>query len=198
MEIKLPMKKWGSKMVVDWKKINVGDEFIIDNSLTIVIDDNWQEQRKTYKTRRLKVHLKCFDKIIEIGTESLKKLSFIKKLVKMSKIKKEETTYYLPMIYKDGAEKNFLGNFTTATWWEIHNRFADCRSKKDVAKVYGTYMKYLHPDKVNDERYGCKIAMEKLKALRDYERDNVEKRNEKRENKKSKLRNFVKNLFEEE
>ena len=196
MRIQLPMKKWGSKEVVDWKKINKGDEFIIDTSLTIVIDENWQEQRKTYKARRLNVHLKGFDKIIEIGTESLKKLSFVKKLIKMSKPKKE--IVYLPMIYSDGVEKNLFGDFFSYTWVKIATEFEHCKNKKQITKVYGKYMKYLHPDKVIDNRYGCKLAIKLLNELKESYREDVEERTQELENEVNDIMNFMRNLFDEE
>ena len=198
MKIQLPMKKWGSKMVVDWKKINAGDEFIIDTSLTVVIDNNWQEQRKTYKARRLNVHLKGFDKIIEIGTESLKKLSFVKKLIKISKLKKEKTTVYLPMIYSDGVEKNLFGDFFDYVWFNIMAEFEHCKNKKQITKVYGKYMKYLHPDKVNDNRYGCKKAIENLNNLKELYKEDVEERTQELENEVNDIMGFMRNLFKEE
>lgn len=175
----LPMRMRGNKEVVDWKKINAGDEFTIGET-TVVVDENWREMKlskrmKVYYVRRLIVHIKGRFTKLEVGSSSFKKGSFVKRLMKLtSNETKSETTSYLPMIYVDGVQKDFLGNFMDCTWQEISNRFSKCRTKKDVSKVYGTYMKYLHPDKVNDNREGCKVAIEILTTLRDYERVSVE------------------------
>ena len=200
MKIQLPMKKWGSKEVVDWGKVNKGDEFLVDTNLTIVIDNNYQEVKtsktgKTYKTRRLNVHLKGYDTVIEVGTDSLKNLSFMKKLIKMSKFAKKQETSYLPMIYQDGVEKNLFGDFFGYVWFNIMAEFEHCKNKKQISRVYGKYMRYLHPDKVIDDRYGCKKAIEHLSDLKGLYKEDVEERTQELENDVNDIMSFMRNLF---
>ena len=86
----LVMKKWGSKMVIDWAKVvefNVDghDVKVVSNETVIKVSRNGKER----KERRLQVTIDGIHSI-EVGTESVKKGSFINRLLKETMV--EEPT----------------------------------------------------------------------------------------------------------
>lgn len=86
----LQMKKWGSKEVVDWKALqcfNVDgyDVKVVSNEMATKVSKNGNER----KERRLQVTIDGTHSI-EVGTEAIKKGSFIKRLLKVTVI--EEPT----------------------------------------------------------------------------------------------------------
>ena len=78
----LVMKKWGSKMVVDWAKVvefNVDghDVKVVSNETIVKVSKSGKER----KERRLTVTIDGIHSI-EVGTESIKKGSFINRLLR--------------------------------------------------------------------------------------------------------------------
>ena len=90
----LVMKKWGSKMVVDWAKVvefNVDghDVKVISNETIVKVSKSGKER----KERRLTVTIDGIHSI-EVGTESIKKGSFINRLLRETMVEQptEELT----------------------------------------------------------------------------------------------------------
>ena len=88
MMVELPMKQWGSKRVVNWSGVNGSYQF--GESIVEVITNKMVEKiakvsGNKRKERRLEVRLNGFEDVYECGTESFKKGSFLKNLVKKSK-----------------------------------------------------------------------------------------------------------------
>ena len=90
------------------------------------------------KERRLEVRLSGFEDVYECGTESFKKGSFLKNLIKKSIHKIIETmvkpTNYLPMIYNP-IRKNFIGETDDESINYIVKTFTECDTRKEVIKI---------------------------------------------------------------
>ena len=87
----LVMKKWGSKMVIDWAKVV---EFNVDGHDVKVISNEMvskmSKNNKSRKERRLTVTIDGIHSI-EVGTESIKKGSFINRLLKETMVIEQPT-----------------------------------------------------------------------------------------------------------
>ena len=89
--LSLPTKQFKTgRVVTDWGVIGKGSKFRISSTEEIEIVSNKQVEKisKTgnkRKERRLEIKLVGFKEMIEVGTESFKKLSFMKRLLKMAK-----------------------------------------------------------------------------------------------------------------
>lgn len=87
----LVMKKWGSKIVVDWAKVI---EFNVDGHDVKVISNEMvskmSKNNKSRKERRLTVTIDGIHSI-EVGTESIKKGSFINRLLRETMVIEEPT-----------------------------------------------------------------------------------------------------------
>lgn len=151
MEITLPKRKYSTgREVVNW--VEVKGEYTLDNETTILIISNKLVEKISKKTgnkrkeRRLEVSLKGFEEFVEVGTESLKKLSFIKRLIKLSKtmIKKTAETY--PLIVWKPIEKDFLGRTLKECEERMDYEMSICESSGDVRKWFAKYIKFYHPD----------------------------------------------------
>ena len=94
--MELPMKKWGKKMVVDWKALSVGSSMLTDNGETIEIVSNKQVEKiakvsgNKRKERRLEVKIVGYNEVMEVGTESFKKQSWIKRYMKHATVVEPE------------------------------------------------------------------------------------------------------------
>lgn len=152
MMIDLPMKQWGSKIVVNWNLVNGSYSFgesvveVISNKMVEKIAKASGNKRKE---RRLTVRLNGFNDEYECGTESFKKGSFLKNLIKKSIHKVIETMVkphnYLPMIWKP-IEKDFIGRTLPQSEEYMLDELEMCDNIKDVRKWYKKYAKYYHPD----------------------------------------------------
>lgn len=161
MEITLPKRKYSTgREVVNW--VEVKGEYTLDNETTILIISNKMIEKISKKTgnkrkeRRLEVTLKGFRESVEIGTESLKKLSFIKRLRKIAKTTIEKAienikTYEL-VIWKP-IEKDFLGETLSESRQFMLNELEYCETPKDVNKWFKKYVKYFHPDFLGRELF---------------------------------------------
>lgn len=120
----LPTKQFKTgRTVIDWKNVLVGNIIDIHNSklnqwFAIEIKDNKQvvkiskKTSKERKERRLWVNLHGYDAVSEIGTEAMKKGSFIGKLAKLS-------NYTVPECKKDIKSNS---DIDALNW--IKNRFS--------------------------------------------------------------------------
>lgn len=168
MMIDLPMKQWGSKMVVNWAMVNGSYSFgesIVEIIANKMVEKIAKVSGNKRKERRLTVRLNGFEDEYECGTESFKKGSFLKNLIKKSVHKAIETMVQphncLPVLWQP-VVKNFLGE----TPEELDNYMLDelelCESKKDVHKWYKKYIKYYHPDFLGRELFPYEKIMFKV------------------------------------
>lgn len=88
----LPMKTYKTgRMVVDWKAINKGDKFKVDDAYEIEIVSNQMLEKiakvsgNKRKERRLEVKIVGYEAVRDVGTESFKNLRFMKALLKLIK-----------------------------------------------------------------------------------------------------------------
>ena len=157
MEITLPKRKYSTgREVVNW--VEVKGEYTLDNETTILIISNKLVEKTSKKTgnkrkeRRLEVALKGFEEFIEIGTESLKKLSFIKRLRKLSKTIVKTVKTYALTIWKP-IEKDFLGRTIEECEDNIFEEMSCCETTKEVHKWFKKYAKFYHPDSLGRELF---------------------------------------------
>ena len=118
--LNLPIKTYSTgRQVVDWQGVMVGFKLAIDTHIVNVLENKMVEKiakasGNKRKERRLTVQLEGFKETYECGTESFKKGSFLKNLIKKSitKIVKEMTkpSNYLPMKLEDIPMVNFIGD----------------------------------------------------------------------------------------
>lgn len=152
MMVELPMKQWGSKMVVNWSMVNGSYNFgesiveVIANKMVEKIAKTTGNKRKE---RRLEVRLNGFEDVYECGTESFKKGSFLKNLIKKSIHKVIETMTqphnYLPVLWQP-VVKNFLGETQEELDDIMWDELSECESLREVRSWYKKYAKYYHPD----------------------------------------------------
>lgn len=143
----LPMRKWGSKMVVDWKMVNgsyVFGDHIVEVITNKMVERTAKVSGNKRKERRLEVRLNGFEDVYECGTESFKKGSFLKNLVKKSTHK--AIKYLLPAKLEDISLVNFWGHFDQEYFDMIDNEFGEAFTLKEIKAVYKKYAKRLHPD----------------------------------------------------
>lgn len=152
----LPMKIYSTgRKVVDWQGVIVGFKLTIDTYIIHVLENKMVEKTaktsgKKRKERRLTLQLNGFEETYECGTESFKKGSFLKNLIKKSITKIVKTTVkpssYLPMKLEDVPLVNFIGDLTQQGLDMFYEEFKKAITFKEIKDVYRKYAKRLHPD----------------------------------------------------
>lgn len=159
MIVELPMKKWGSKMVVNWSIVNGSYHFgesVVEVITNKMVEKIAKASGNKRKERRLEVRLNGFEDVYECGAESFKKGSFLKNLIKKSIHKAIETMVqphnYLPVLWQP-VIKNFLGE-TIEECNEIRlNEIDLLETVQDVRQWYKKYIKFYHPDFLGRELF---------------------------------------------
>lgn len=154
--LELPTKTQSTgRVVVDWQSVVVGFKLTIDTYIINVLNNEMVEKiaktsGKKRKERRLTVQLNGFQETYECGTESIKKGSFLKNLIKKSITKIIETigkpSNYLPIATDKVRLVNFLGYLEQPQWSMINREFGEAFTLKEIKNVYKKYAKHLHPD----------------------------------------------------
>ena len=152
----LPMKIYSTgRKVVDWQGVIVGFKLTIDTYIIHVLENKMVEKTaktsgKKRKERRLTLQLNGFEETYECGTESFKKGSFLKNLIKKSITKNVKTivkpSSYLPMKLEDVPLVNFIGDLTQQGLDMFYEEFKKAITFKEIKDVYRKYAKRLHPD----------------------------------------------------
>ena len=152
----LPMKTYSTgRKVVDWQGVIVGFKLTIDTYIICVLENKMVEKTaktsgKKRKERRLTLQLNGFEETYECGTESFKKGSFLKNLIKKSITKTVKTivkpSSYLPMKLEDVPLVNFIGDLTQQGLDMFYEEFKKAITFKEIKAVYRKYAKRLHPD----------------------------------------------------
>lgn len=152
----LPMKTYSTgRKVVDWQGVIVGFKLTIDTYIICVLENKMVEKTaktsgKKRKERRLTLQLNGFEETYECGTESFKKGSFLKNLIKKSITKIVKTivkpSSYLPMKLEDVPLVNFIGDLTQQGLDMFYEEFKKAITFKEIKAVYRKYAKRLHPD----------------------------------------------------
>ena len=152
----LPMKIYSTgRKVVDWQGVIVGFKLTIDTYIIRVLENKMVEKTaktsgKKRKERRLTLQLNGFEETYECGTESFKKGSFLKNLIKKSITKNVKTiakpSSYLPMKLEDVPLVNFIGDLTQQGLNMFYEEFKKAVTFKEIKAVYRKYAKRLHPD----------------------------------------------------
>ena len=152
----LPMKIYSTgRKVVDWQGVIVGFKLTIDTYIIRVLENKMVEKTaktsgKKRKERRLTLQLNGFEETYECGTESFKKGSFLKNLIKKSITKIVKTiakpSSYLPMKLEDVPLVNFIGDLTQQGLDMFYEEFKKAITFKEIKVVYRKYAKRLHPD----------------------------------------------------
>ena len=152
----LPMKIYSTgRKVVDWQGVIVGFKLTIDTYIIHVLENKMVEKTaktsgKKRKERRLTLQLSGFEETYECGTESFKKGSFLKNLIKKSITKIVKTiakpSSYLPMKLEDVPLVNFIGDLTQQGLDMFYEEFKKAITFKEIKDVYRKYAKRLHPD----------------------------------------------------
>ena len=152
----LPMKIYSTgRKVVDWQGVIVGFKLTIDTYIIHVLENKMVEKTaktsgKKRKERRLTLQLNGFEETYECGTESFKKGSFLKNLIKKSITKIVKTiakpSSYLPMKLEDVPLVNFIGDLTQQGLDMFYEEFKKAITFKEIKDVYRKYAKRLHPD----------------------------------------------------
>ena len=152
----LPMKIYSTgRKVVDWQGVIVGFKLTIDTYIIHVLENKMVEKTaktsgKKRKERRLTLQLNGFEETYECGTESFKKGSFLKNLIKKSITKNVKTivkpSSYLPMKLEDVPLVNFIGDLTQQGLDMFYEEFKKAITFKEIKAVYRKYAKRLHPD----------------------------------------------------
>lgn len=176
MMIELPMKTYSTgKQVVNWAMVSGSYNF--GESIVEVITNKMVEKiakvsGNKRKERRLEVRLNGFEDVYECGTESFKKGSFLKNLIKKSIHKIIETmvkpTNYLPMIYNP-IRKNFIGETDDESIDYICKSFVGCESIREIRNVYKRFAKMYHPDSLGRELFPHELLVHEhiLKVMKD-------------------------------
>lgn len=152
----LPMKTYSTgRKVIDWQGVIVGFKLTIDTYIIRVLENKMVEKTaktsgKKRKERRLTLQLNGFEETYECGTESFKKGSFLKNLIKKSITKIVKTivkpSSYLPMKLEDVPLVNFIGDLTQQGLDMFYEEFKKAITFKEIKDVYRKYAKRLHPD----------------------------------------------------
>lgn len=152
----LPMKIYSTgRKVVDWQGVIVGFKLTIDTYIIRVLENKMVEKTaktsgKKRKERRLTLQLNGFEETYECGTESFKKGSFLKNLIKKSITKNVKTivkpSSYLPMKLEDVPLVNFIGDLTQQGLDMFYEEFKKAITFKEIKDVYRKYAKRLYPD----------------------------------------------------
>lgn len=130
----LVMKKWGSKMVVDWAKVvefNVDghDVKVISNETIVKVSKSGKER----KERRLTVTIDGIHSI-EVGTESIKKGSFINRLLRETMVIEEPTEEVEEQPSLEEIMKNWERRVEKEGTTEIY-RMLDDESEFDIDEL---------------------------------------------------------------
>lgn len=175
MNIELPMKQWGSKMVVNWNMVN-GSYSFGENIVEVIANKMVEKFAKVSgnkrKERRLTVRLNGFEDEYECGTESFKKGSFLKNLIKKSVHKLIKTmnkpSSLLPMIYNP-IRKNFFGVTDNESLVYMFDKLGDCADDdKAIRRTYKQFAKLYHPDYLGRELFIDEIVvLEVLKETKE-------------------------------
>lgn len=196
----LPMKtfKTGRK-VTDWKQIEIGSEFKLDEK-TVVVMSNVQEEKvsKTGKKRvqrYLDIRFEDYKDIIKVNSDSFKAATFRKRLEKASvnkmtarkKAKKvkiqpkqgKEKYSSIPAVYDAGGVRDGLGGMLpTYMAAALENIYSG--DNKEISKAIRQYAKAYHPDaNGGDNREGTKKTWNILTGAAEHARQlNAEKKAE--------------------
>ena len=154
--LSLPTKTQSTgRVVVNWNEVKTGFTLTVDTHIINVLKNEMVEKiakisGNKRKERRLTVQLNGFQETYECGTESFKKGSFLKKLIKKSitKIVKSmsKPTNYLPILVDEVRLTNFFGFLDQPQWSMINHEFGQAFTLKEIKSVYKKYAKKLHPD----------------------------------------------------
>ena len=165
----LPMKIYSTgRKVVDWQGVIVGFKLTIDTYIIRVLENKMVEKTakisgKKRKERRLTLQLNGFEETYECGTESFKKGSFLKNLIKKSITKIVKTiakpSSYLPMKLEDVPLVNFIGDLTQQGLDMFYEEFKKAITFKEIKAVYRKYAKRLHPDTSRANRNSFEILV---------------------------------------
>lgn len=176
MMIELPMKTYSTgKQVVNWTMVNGSYSFgesVVEVIANKMVEKIAKVSGNKRKERRLEVRLSGFEDVYECGTESFKKGSFLKNLIKKSIHKIIETmvkpTNYLPMIYNP-IRKNFIGETDDESINYIVKTFTECDTIKEVRKIYKRFARMYHPDSLGRELFPHELLVNEhiLKVMRD-------------------------------
>ena len=175
MIVELPMKKRGNSMVVNWNMVNGTYNFgesIVEVIVNKMVEKIAKATGNKRKERRLTVRLNGFEDEYECGTESFKKGSFLKPLIKKSVHKLIETmnkpSSLLPMIYNP-IRKNFLGITDKESLIYMGNALGDCaEDDKAIRRTYKQFAKLYHPDYLKRELFPDEIiVLEVLKETKE-------------------------------
>lgn len=171
--LNLPIKTYSTgRQVVDWQGVMVGFKLAIDTHIVNVLENKMVEKvakvsGNKRKERRLTVQLEGFKETYECGTESFKKGSFLKNLIKKSitKIVKEMTkpSSYLPMKLEDVPMVNFIGDLTQQGVDMFNQEFNKAFTLKEIKAVYRKYAKRLHPDTSRANRNSFEVLVSTYK-----------------------------------
>ena len=153
--LSLPTKQFKTgRVVTDWGVIGKGSKFQISSTQEIEVVSNKQVEKisKTgnkRKERRLEIKLIGFKEIIEVGTESFKKLSFMKRLLKMAKTSDKNVKYEL--VSFDTLRVTDLFNLLDEDlYYLMEGEMIKAENLKEIKNVYKKWAKKLHPDKENN------------------------------------------------
>lgn len=92
----LPLRKWGKKMITDWKQIIEGFQIEIDEKVYEVITNEMitktSKSSKVYRKRILTIKEVETDRVEEVSSDSFKDLTFTRKFKdKVKRIRKPKT-----------------------------------------------------------------------------------------------------------
>ena len=160
MMIDLPMKTYSTgKQVVNWVMVNGSYNFgesIVEVIANKMVEKIAKVSGNKRKERRLTVRLNGFEDEYECGTESFRKGSFLKNLIKKSIHRIIENmskpSSLLPIIYEP-IQKDFLGIVIPESEERMFDEIEYFESIKDVRSWFKKYAKYFHPDFLGRELF---------------------------------------------
>lgn len=153
MLLPLPIKQFKTgRVVTDWNAIGDGSTFQVNPSQEIEVVSNKQVEKVSKtgnkrKERRLTIKLKGFKEMVEVGTESFKKLSFMKRLVKMSKTQEHVKYELIPV--DEVRMTNLFGEFEDHFYNRMEREILRAETMKEIKAVYKKWAKIVHPDSGN-------------------------------------------------
>lgn len=173
MMVELPMKIYSTgKTVINWSMVNGSYNFgenIVEVIANKMVEKIAKVSGNKRKERRLTIRLNGFEDEYECGTESFKKGSFLKNLIKKSVHKLIESivkpSLLLPARVDDIRVIDLWGR--TCGYGEfISKEFDKSITLKEIKNVYRKYSKIFHPDlnTVNSSS----VAFEFVKSLYEW------------------------------
>lgn len=172
MLLPLPTKQFKTgRVVTDWSAIGKGSKFQVNSTQEIEVVSNKQVE-KTSKTgnkrkeRRLEIKLRGFKEIIEVGTESFKKLSFMKRLSKMAKTSDKNEIKYELVSFDTLRVTNLFNVLDEDLYYLMEGEMIKAENLKEIKNVYKKWAKKLHPDK--EKNNFALNSFELLKSTYDY------------------------------